>query len=76
MIRKNIGKYIGMDTNAGLMFPSSIAVGVAIGYGLDRLFNTAPVLLIVFFFYGAAAGFYNLYKISKGARRDDHDKKQ
>lgn len=49
----------------GIMFPASIAVGLAIGYFLDKLLNTAPYLLIIFLLYGIAAGFVNLIKVTK-----------
>jgi len=55
----------------GLMFPTSIAVGLAIGYFLDKLFDTAPYLLIVFTLYGIAAGFWNLFKITKQYGKKD-----
>lgn len=56
--------------NVGVMFPASIAVGVAIGYYLDRWLNTAPYLLIVFTLYGIAAGFRNLLRIGNVKSRD------
>ncbi len=49
----------------GIMFPASIAVGLAIGYFLDKLFKTSPYLLIIFTLYGVAAGFWNLVKVTK-----------
>ena len=49
----------------GLMFPVSIAVGLAIGYFLDKLLNTSPYLLIIFTIYGVVAGFVNLIKVTK-----------
>ena len=49
----------------GIMFPASIAVGLALGYFLDQLFKTSPYLLIMFTLYGVAAGFWNLIKITK-----------
>jgi ATP synthase protein I len=52
-------------STVGLMFPASIAVGFAIGYFLDKLLKTSPYLLIIFTLYGIAAGFVNLFKISK-----------
>ena len=55
----------------GLMFPASIAIGTAIGYLLDKWLHTAPWLIVLFMFYGAGAGFYNVYKIT---RRDDKKK--
>lgn len=35
---------------------TGMLLGLAIGYGLDRLFGTAPIFLIVFVLLGFAAG--------------------
>lgn len=59
--KKNMLAY----SSVGLVFPISIAVGLFIGYFLDSLFKTSPVLLIIFTLYGVAAGFYNFFKIVK-----------
>jgi len=56
--KKNWAAY----STIGLMFPTSIAVGVAIGYFLDEYLHTSPYLLIVFTLYGVGAGFWNLIK--------------
>jgi ATP synthase protein I len=53
------------------MFPTSITVGFAMGYFLDKLFNTSPYLLIIFTIYGIAAGFVNLIKVSKQYGKKD-----
>ncbi len=45
-----------------LMLPSSIAVGLFLGYWLDKLFGTDPWLLIVFLLLGIASGFYSLIR--------------
>ena len=55
-------------TSVGLMFPISIVVGFFMGYGLDTLFHTSPILTIILTLYGVAAGFINLFKV---ARRHD-----
>jgi len=57
-------------SSVGIMFPASIAVGVAIGYFLDQWLNTAPYLLIVFTLSGIAAGFRNLLRVGKVTPRD------
>lgn len=49
-------------SSLGLMLPSSIAVGLFIGYILDKAFGTEPWLLVVFFFFGSASGIYNLLR--------------
>lgn len=45
-----------------LMLPSSIAVGLFLGYYLDKLFKTEPWLLIVFTLLGVISGFYSLLR--------------
>lgn len=46
----------------GLMLPSSIAVGLLIGYLLDKILGTRPWLLLIFLFLGTASGFYSLLR--------------
>lgn len=50
------GMHVGIELVAGLIG------GTLIGYGLDSWFGTWPVLAIVFFFLGAAAGMANAYR--------------
>ena len=45
-----------------LMLPSSIAVGLLIGYYLDKWLGTDPWLLIVFLLLGIFSGFYSLLR--------------
>lgn len=45
-----------------LMLPSSIAVGLFLGYFLDKLFRTQPWLLLIFTILGVVSGFYSLIK--------------
>ena len=47
-------------SSLGLMLPSSIAVGLFLGYILDKAFRTQPWMLIIFFFLGTASGITNL----------------
>ncbi len=45
-----------------LMLPSSIAVGLLIGYYLDKWLRTDPWLLITFLLLGIVSGFYSLLR--------------
>ncbi len=47
-------------------FVAGILVGAALGYGLDRLFLTLPLFLIIFVLAGFAAGILNM---SRAANR-------
>ena len=46
------------------LFAATI-VGSAIGWGLDRLFATSPVLMLVFGVLGAVAGVRNVIRAAK-----------
>jgi len=54
----------------GLEMGLSVAVGVGIGYYLDKWLGTQPWLLILFLFFGIAAGFRNLYRALKRMERE------
>jgi ATP synthase protein I len=58
----------------GLNLVFSTFIGLAIGYGLDRLFHTSPWLTMVFLLLGIVAGFRELWRL---ARKEDNgpDKK-
>ena len=44
---------------------AAVVAGAAIGWGLDWLFGTGPILVIVMFLLGAAAGIRNILRASK-----------
>ena len=59
------------ETGAGFGFKISteiiaaIVVGVGIGLIVDNYFNTKPIGLIIFFIFGALAGFLNVYRVMR-----------
>jgi ATP synthase protein I len=53
---------VGAGLQVGIELVAGVVGGVLIGYALDRWLDTAPLLLIVFFFLGAAAGTLNAYR--------------
>jgi F0F1-type ATP synthase assembly protein I len=67
-------KKIMAISSLGLMLPSSIAVGLFLGYILDKAFRTQPWMLILFFLFGSASGIYNLLRglnrLQDGEKRD------
>jgi len=57
-------------SSLGLMLPSSIIVGLVIGYFLDRWLGTAPWLLLVFTVLGVVSGLLSLFRALKKYDRD------
>jgi ATP synthase protein I len=50
------GAAMSMGLRAGSEFVAAVLIGGAIGWGLDRVLHTKPMLTIVFFLLGVAAG--------------------
>jgi len=65
-------------SSLGLMLPSSIAVGLFLGYILDKAFRTQPWMLIIFFLFGTASGITNLlrglYRLQDDKGKDEMEK--
>lgn len=55
----------GIAMRVGIEMVGSLAVGVGIGWLLDRWLGTGPWLMVVFFFLGGAAGILNVYRAVK-----------
>ncbi len=64
---KSKKKYVGWLNLSILatMIPVSTGVGVAIGYFLDKAFNTKPYMIIIFSIFGIIAGFKNIIAFIK-----------
>ena len=62
---------LGIAFRLSTEFVAAPVVGGAIGWGLDRLFGTTPILLLVMFCFGIAAGFRNLLRAAKEMNESD-----
>ncbi len=54
---------MGIGLRVGTELISAFVVAIAIGYGLDRLFGTKPILTAVFVLVGGAAGILNVWRV-------------
>ncbi len=57
---------INIALRIGVELVAALAVGVAIGIGLDRWLGTTPWLMVVFIVLGAAAGILNVVRVMAG----------
>ena len=57
----------------GLAFPIAMALGYFFGSWLDRLFSTAPWLMIVFTLFGVAGGFLNAIRTALRIGREEDE---
>ncbi len=53
---------LGMGLRVGVELVSALAVGVAIGWGLDRWLHTLPLFLVTFVVLGGVAGLLNVWR--------------
>ena len=66
-LKKTI-KDLGYVSTIGMTMAFSVAIGALIGYYLDLWLGTKPWLFLVFFGFGIAAAFRNLYILYKKAK--------
>ena len=62
--------FLGNAFKLGTELIAAVAVGTIIGFILDSWFDTKPILIILFFFLGAAAGIMNVIKAAKKMQKD------
>lgn len=62
---KPLYKQLIEASSVGIHLVVSTFVGLAIGYGLDKLFGTSPYLTFIFLILGIIAGFRELIRIAK-----------
>ncbi len=53
----------------GFILPAGLAIGYALGWGLDRWLHTSPVLAVVLAILGAAGGFVEVLTLLKRAEK-------
>ena len=58
----SVWKELARLSSIGVAFGAATAIGLFIGYGLDRLLGTSPWLTIIFAILGIAAGFLNFFR--------------
>jgi ATP synthase protein I len=59
-----VGNAMGLAVRVLSEFVAAVLVGAFIGWWIDRFAGTTPAFLVVFLLMGAAAGFWNVYRIA------------
>ncbi|WP_320040688.1 AtpZ/AtpI family protein [uncultured Desulfobacter sp.] len=60
---------LGYFASLGISVALAIVIGLALGYWLDSVFGTKPILLLVGLGFGIAAGFTNIIRAGKKAEK-------
>jgi len=61
--KKESGAGFGFKISTEII--AALIVGVGIGLIVDKYFGTKPFGLIIFFIFGALAGFLNVYRVMR-----------
>ena len=64
------GSFIGSAFRLGTELIAAVGVGTIIGFILDSWFDTKPWLIIVFFFFGMAAGILNVIRTANRMQKE------
>jgi ATP synthase protein I len=62
---KPLLKQLVEASSVGIYLVVSTFVGLAIGYGLDKLLGTSPYLTFIFLIIGIIAGFRELVRVAR-----------
>jgi ATP synthase protein I len=57
---------VGLALRLGVDFVAGVVVGVGVGLLLDWWLGSSPLMLVLFFFLGAAAGTFNVVRTASG----------
>ena len=68
---KKKGVFLGNAFKLGTELVAAVAVGTIIGFILDNWFDTKPILIIIFFLFGAAAGILNVFRAAKRMQKQE-----
>ena len=64
------GIFIGSAFKLGTELVAAVIVGTIIGFILDNWFGTKPILIILFFLFGAVAGIVNVFRAAKKMQKN------
>ena len=65
------GLFLGNAFKLGTELVAAVVVGTIIGFILDNWFDTKPLLIIVFFLFGAVAGIVNVFRAAKKMQKNE-----
>jgi ATP synthase protein I len=64
--RRNPSSGIALGMRLSIEFVAGVAVGVGLGFVLDRFLGTTPWLMVLFLLLGGGAGVANAWRFAKG----------
>ena len=63
--RRDAMRALGRVSQLGLIAVTCVVLSLLVGYWLDRIFNTAPVFIVIFALLGCAAAIKTMVDVAK-----------
>lgn len=73
--KREVVKSLISYSSLGLEMGLCVAIGIAIGYFLDRYFMTSPYLTIIFMIFGVIAAMKTIYQLMKKLEKENERNK-
>ncbi|HNY70534.1 MAG TPA: AtpZ/AtpI family protein [Syntrophorhabdus sp.] len=73
--KRDLVKSLISYSSLGLEMGLCVAIGIAIGYFLDRYFMTSPYLTIIFMIFGIVAAMKSIYQLMKKLEKENERNK-
>ena len=73
--KRDVVKSLISYSSLGLEMGLCVAIGIAIGYFLDRYFMTSPYLTIIFMIFGVIAAMKTIYQLMKKLEKENERNK-
>jgi ATP synthase protein I len=64
---------LAVASSMGIAIVLATVIGLAVGYYLDKYFDTSPWLTLIFLILGIIAGFKNIWVIARRVQRMSKD---
>mgnify|MGYP005846932099 CR=1 FL=1 len=75
--KREVVKSLLSYSTLGLEMGLCVAIGIGIGFFLDRYFQTSPVLTIIFMIFGVIAAMKTIYQLMRKLEKEnERDKNQ
>ena len=68
-MNKDVIRALAMFSQIGIVMFTTIAVSFAIGFFIDRLFDSSPIFIIIFLVLGAFAAIRNMIVVTKNSHK-------
>ncbi|MCS7281143.1 MAG: AtpZ/AtpI family protein [Desulfobacterota bacterium] len=71
-MKENIRSLLSYSS-LGIEMGLSVAIGIGMGFFLDKVFRTFPYLTVIFLIFGVVSGFRTVYRVIKRVEKESSE---